>query len=239
MNINKYPNWNHFEERTNGKINHLVVHSFAFSVNKMIDIFNELKVSPHYLIDIDGTIIQFVEESKLAYHAGQSYWKGTESLNETSIGIELQNMSLGQTPYSEKQLYSFRQLATKIINKYNIQPYNVVGHSDIAPTRKVDPGKCFPWKDMAKHGIGLWTSETMESKNIDIKTLLQQIGYDVSNERAALYAFMRRFMPDEILTNQDIYKMEKNLLHDINNYKINPDVILGRLNAVANLFKTA
>lgn len=237
MEINQYPDWKHFSKRASGVIDHIIVHSFALSIEEMISILNKYKLAPHYMIDTEGNIIQFVTEDKLAYHAGKSYWKGIENLNETSIGIELQNMTLGQTSYSEKQLYSFKKLAENIIKKYNIQPYNIIGHSDIAPTRKVDPGRSFPWSDMAKHGIGLWTDNVIKNKNVNIKSLLQQIGYDVSNERAALYAFIRHFIPSEIPTDEDIYAMEENLLQNAERYHINNDLILGRLASVAELYK--
>lgn len=202
----------HYKDRSQ-KIQFLVVHSFALPVDEMIKRLDELGVSTHYLIDENGKIIQLVSDDKVAFHAGVSYWKGQTSLNETSIGIELQSKTLGQTPFSEKQLEAFKNLTEKLIKKYDIPRENVVGHSDIAPTRKVDPGKMFPWRKLQ---IG-----PKDSEQGDIRQKLSQIGYDTSNLKAAELAYYRHFHPDLVETDEDIMHMEENLAQLID-YKNSP-----------------
>ena len=207
-------NWEYFEERPKEKqIKHLIIHSFAYPVDRIIGIWKDFGVSPHYLIDENGHITQFVSEDKVAYHAGKSFWNGEESLNFSSVGIELYTPSFGQNPYPVVQINALKELAKDIIERYNILPENVVGHSDVAPTRKVDPGRAFPWKDFAEENIGLWTKndapDTLKDENtVD---LLSIIGYDVNNERAALLAFLRHFMPEKVACEDDAIHMEDTL----------------------------
>ncbi|MBQ3696189.1 MAG: N-acetylmuramoyl-L-alanine amidase [Alphaproteobacteria bacterium] len=210
----KQLNWPHFAERDpHKKIRHLVVHCFAFSVSKSLKLWDKFGVGPHYMIDNKGQISQFVGENKVAWHAGKSCWRGDSGLNATSIGIELYTPSFGQKPYPKAQLDAFVKLATQIIKKHHIRPENVVGHSDIAPTRKLDPNFSFPWKEMAKYGIGLWPKKQIKQKSLKrTKTLLKEIGYDVSDEKAALLAFMRHFMPERVPVDRGaVDKMEENL----------------------------
>lgn len=212
--------WDYFEERKPDKpIKHLVVHCFAFPVDKILDIWKDFKVGSHYLIDERGKIFQFVDENKTAYHVGKSFWRGEESLNFSSIGIELYSQSFGQELYPTEQIEAFKELASDIIKRYDIKPENVIGHSDIAPTRKVDPGKAFPWKDLAQNGIGFWPKEKNPDvfKDKTIKELLSIIGYDVSNEKAALFAFLRHFMPEKVAYEKDVIHMENTLPDRIKN----------------------
>ena len=196
----------HYKDRTQ-KIQFIVVHSFALPVDEMIKRLDDLSVSTHYLIDESGQIIQLLDDDKVAYHAGKSYWKGQKGLNETSIGIELQNTSLGQTPFFQKQIQSFKKLSQKLMQKYDIPNENVLGHSDIAPTRKVDPGKMFPWRDLQ---IG-----PRDIEQGDILQKLVQIGYDISNLKAAILAYNRHFHPELVPTDEDITHMEENLQYFI------------------------
>ena len=216
-------------------IRHIVVHSFALPMDEMLQCLEELKLSTHYLIDIYGNVIQLVSENKVAWHAGKSYWRGETGLNATSIGIELQNETLGQEAFSDIQLKSFRELARNLIKRYHIDARNVVAHSDIAPTRKVDVGKAFPWAEMAKVGIGIWPSEfpAPEEKE-DIASLLAAIGYDVSNVDKALLAFERHFMPELVATDCDIMHLEENLKSV---QPIKTPVVLRRLVEVVETFK--
>jgi N-acetylmuramoyl-L-alanine amidase len=205
------PNLPHHKPRTE-KIEFIVVHSFALAVDEMIQRLDELSVSTHYIIDEEGRVIQLVDDDKVAYHAGKSYWRGQENLNESSLGIELQSKTLGQTAFSQKQIQSFKNLTQKLMQKYNIPNENVVGHSDIAPTRKVDPGKMFPWRELQ---IG-----PKDVEQGDIHQKLSQIGYDTSNLKAAILAYNRHFHPELIPTDEDIRHMEENLaqlIEDKNN----------------------
>ena len=212
--------WPHFAERDpKCPICYLVVHCFALSETKRLEVWNQLDngVGPHYVIDNKGNITQFVEEDKVAWHAGQSYWHGQTGLNATSIGIELYSPSYGQKKFPKIQLDAFVKLATQIIKKYHIRAENIVGHSDIAPTRKVDPGKNFPWEELSKKGIGLWPKQDGPSlPQCKYTTLLSEIGYDIQNPKAALLAFMRHFMPDRIQTTSGASQTDQNLASAIN-----------------------
>jgi N-acetylmuramoyl-L-alanine amidase len=119
------------------------------------------QVSAHYVIDEDGTIHRLVDEAHKAWHAGVSSWQGTEDLNRVSIGIELVNPGheWGYRAFPAPQLASCVALAHDIVARHAIPPSRVVGHSDVAPTRKEDPGELFDWALLARHGIGLWPPE--------------------------------------------------------------------------------
>ncbi len=196
----------HYAERTQ-PIQFLVIHSFDESPDEMIQRLDELEISTHYLVDMKGKIIQLVSDDKVAWHAGKSYWKGITGLNAYSIGIELESPSAGQKPFPEVQIQSFQKLAQKLMKKYNIPPENVVGHSDIAPTRKVDPGKMFPWKEL---NLG-----PKDIEQGDIREKLIAIGYDVSNLKAAVLAYNRHFHPELVPTDNDIKHLEENLAEKI------------------------
>lgn len=140
----------------------LILHYTAMSCGKKaVDwLCNpESKVSCHYLIDEDGSITQMVSENERAWHAGISSWAGETDINSCSIGIEIQNMghALEELPeFPEAQMHAVEQLSLDIINRNNIRPERVLGHSDVAPGRKVDPGEAFSWERLHKAGIGLW-----------------------------------------------------------------------------------
>jgi len=217
-------------------IRHLVVHSFAFSVDEMLPLLDKLGMSTHYIIDTSGRVIQLVPEDKVAWHAGKSFWRGGTGLNATSIGIELQNNTLGQEPFSDIQLKSFKELAQDLVKRYQIDARNVVAHSDIAPTRKVDVGKAFPWQDMAKVGIGIWPAQSsiLKGKEEDVASLLATIGYDTSDVGKALLAFERHFMPELVPTDMDIMHLEENLKKV---QPVNTPAVRRRLAEVAQAFR--
>ena len=200
--FNQQPKSCHYAERTQ-PIQFLIVHSFDESLNEMIERLDELEISTHYLIDQKGKIIQLVADDKVAWHAGKSYWKGITGLNAYSIGIKLESPSAGQNPFPEVQIQSFKKLAQKLMQKYNIPPENVLGHSDIAPTRKVDPGKMFPWKEL---GLG-----PKDIEQGDMREKLTIIGYDTTNLKAAILAYNRHFHPELVPTDYDIEHLEENL----------------------------
>jgi N-acetylmuramoyl-L-alanine amidase len=116
------------------------------------------KVSSHFLINKNGKVYRLVKDDKIAWHAGKSSWGKYKNLNKNSIGIELVNEGhkFGYTNYKKKQLLSLIKVSKKIIKKYKIKKKNIVGHSDIAPLRKIDPGEKFPWKLLAKKNVGAW-----------------------------------------------------------------------------------
>ena len=228
-------------------IDMLVLHCSAYETEKLRQVFVDLGVSAHYIIDQDGSITQLVDESKRAWHAGVGTWRGMGDINSRSIGIEVINPSLGHsTPYTQKQLESVQELAKKIIKTYGILPYNVIAHSDMAPTRKYDPGRLFPWKELSKEGIGLWpTNNQPQDQETDVKKLLQKIGYPVENEAASLRAFMRHFIPEMIPDKENptmdqyqfLLEYEKNLFSILDKQLPADEKVIHRLKQVANIFE--
>lgn len=208
MQKNKLP---YFDDRT-VKIDTLVIHCLAHNVKGALESFHHHEVSAHYLIEENGQMWQLVPEEKRAWHAGKSYWRGREGLNNFSIGIELCSETLGQEPYDTRQIRALVHLCRQIIKRYHIRPENIVGHSDIAPTRKPDPGKAFPWAYLAHHGIGQWfkLENAINVSENDIPVLLSNIGYDVSNLAAAEMAFCRHYLPERIKTDKNIRHLLEN-----------------------------
>ena len=151
------------------------------------------EVSAHYLVARDGTIYSLVDEMKRAWHAGDSWWGGPIDMNSASIGIELDND--GSEPYAESQIAALLVLLADLRQRYRIPAVNFLGHGDIAPGRKVDPGVGFPWRRLAEHGFSLWCEPPFEPApaGLDAGTLLGAFGYDVSSIEAAIAAFNRRF----------------------------------------------
>ena len=162
------------------------------------------EVSAHYLVDEDGTIHRLVAEDKRAWHAGKSRWRGIEDVNSASIGIEIVNPGheLGYRPFSEEQIDALIPLVARIKESHGITRGNVVGHSDIAPMRKQDPGELFPWSRLARLRLALPrpTKNLMDPGWTDAGFLiaLERFGYDVSDKLAAVVAFQRRYRPELI-----------------------------------------
>ena len=190
------PFWN---ERK-AKVDMIVLHAVAYEPEQAIKTFEAHQVSSHYLIGRDGEIWQLVGEKHRAWHAGSSNWQGRDDINSRSIGIEFCSSSLGQSPYSKAQLEAAVVLLNRLFRKYKIKPDKIVGHSDIAPSRKPDPGKAFFWKELADKGIGLWydLKDADKMDKMSVGELLSLIGYDVQDESAAICAFCRRFLPEKI-----------------------------------------
>ena len=132
------------------------------------------KVSSHYLINRKGKIYRLVEDNKIAWHAGKSCWGNLKNLNKSSIGIELTNKGhqFGYTNFKKKQISSLIILIKMIVKKYTIKKKYIIGHSDIAPLRKKDPGEKFPWSLLAKKNIGIWHNiKSKIRKNYRKKTI--------------------------------------------------------------------
>ncbi len=155
------------------------------------------KVSAHFLIDEDGTTHALVPENKRAWHAGVSFWRGETDINGRSIGIELVNPGheFGYRPFPEAQMAALIDLARDILSRHPIPPRNVVGHADVAPRRKQDPGELFDWKRLAEAGIGLWPEAGRGEEDGDVSTLLSEIGYETVDLPTTLSAFQRRYRP--------------------------------------------
>jgi N-acetylmuramoyl-L-alanine amidase len=154
------------------------------------------RVSAHYLVGRDGKIYSLVDELARAWHAGESYWGGHRDLNSASIGIELDND--GDEPFAEAQISALLALLADLKQRYVIPAANFLGHSDVAPRRKVDPGRRFPWKLLAAHGFGLWCEPPYAEApgSVDGATLLAALGYNVADPAAAVSAFRSHFTPD-------------------------------------------
>ncbi len=158
----------------------------------------ESQVSAHYLIDENGQIYQLVPDEKRAWHAGFSSWNGDVNLNDRSIGIELANPghSHGYVPFPNAQIESLVKHCKELQEKWAIPSSRILGHSDIAPQRKQDPGHLFPWKALADEGMGLWPEDLLEVLPSEkVTETLAKIGYDVSSLSHAVQAFQRHFRP--------------------------------------------
>ena len=192
-------------ERTAGPVDILVLHYTELPLQESLDILSDDKregrVSAHYVLDLDGTAYQLVPEERTAWHAGQSYWRGREALNATSIGIEIVNLHGDRHDYPVPQIAALIELCTGILKRHpQIEPRNVVGHSDIAPQRKIDPGRRFPWKTLAAAGIGLWPTAHRPLDG-EIQPALQRYGYTPAiavPPREIVKAFQRHFRPGQV-----------------------------------------
>ena len=162
------------------------------------------KVSAHYVVEEDGTVIRMVAEDKRAWHAGQSHWRGITDVNSASVGIEIVNPGheFGYRPFAPEQIAAVVQLVAEIKQRHGVGRGDVVGHSDIAPRRKRDPGELFPWSKLAKLRLAL----PRPTKNLmdpmwtqgGFLLALERFGYDVADPMAAIMAFQRRFRPELI-----------------------------------------
>ncbi len=164
----------------------------------------EAKVSCHYLVDEDGQVLRLVEEAKRAWHAGRSCWRGIRGVNDASIGIEIVNPGheFGYRPFPKAQMDAVVPLLAGIVERHQIPRANVVGHSDIAPARKQDPGELFDWALLARHRLAVArpTRGLVDPHWADSGFLLalERYGYDVGDGAAAVTAFQRRFRPELI-----------------------------------------
>lgn len=205
MSIIEKPSPN-FDERTL-PVSMIVLHYTGMqdaqaAIDRLCD--PEAKVSAHYVVDEDGLILRLVAEDKRAWHAGKARWRGIEDINSTSIGIELVNPGheFGYRPFLEEQIDALVPLVAEIKERHGITRGNIVGHSDIAPSRKQDPGELFPWNRLAKLRLALPrpTKGLMDPMWGDSGFLvaLERFGYDVTDKLAAVVAFQRRFRPELI-----------------------------------------
>ena len=159
------------------------------------------RVSAHYLVDLDGTIYRLVDESKRAWHAGIGSWGNVRDVNSASVGIEIQNIGLDaegrRVPFPDAQIEAVIELCRDIRRRHGIRDGNIVGHGDVAPARKQDPGEAFPWRELAEAGVGLWSDEFSDPE-LPAESMLASIGYDVSDLDMAMAAFKRHWHPDAI-----------------------------------------
>ena len=199
-------------------IKYIIIHytgmqSARESLKRLLD--KKTKVSCHYFIDRKGEILNLVDDNKIAWHAGKSKWKRKKNLNDESIGIELQNKGhfKNYEKFTNLQIKSLIKVIKRLMKKYNIKKYNVLGHSDIAPLRKLDPGENFPWKLLSSKGLSIWFSKKQE-RNYEFKDSQKRviffknifkIGYryfNLSNRNKGdvriIKAFQMRFLPKEV-----------------------------------------
>ena len=164
----------------------------------------EAAVSAHYMVHEDGQVVRLVDEENRAWHAGKSYWRGVTDINSASVGIEIVNPGheFGYRPFPDEQVASVIRLVHDIKARHGVTRGNIVGHSDIAPQRKEDPGELFPWWELAKRRLALPspTRDLMDPYWTDAGFLLalERFGYDVTDSQKAVIAFQRRFRPDLI-----------------------------------------
>jgi N-acetylmuramoyl-L-alanine amidase len=177
--------------------------SAADALARMCDPVSE--VSAHYMVDEDGVVYRLIAEDMRAWHAGISYWAGSTDINDRSVGVELVNPGheFGYREFSEPQMTALEELAHSIIARHSIPAHRVLGHSDIAPTRKFDPGELFDWRRLAQNGIGVWSDAIAEPDSPDLSQVsapLAHYGYQVdeATPAPAIMAFQRHFRPTNI-----------------------------------------
>jgi N-acetylmuramoyl-L-alanine amidase len=199
---------NHDERPSGAAIDMLVLHYTGMktadeALARLCD--PQAKVSAHYTVGTDGRVFFHVPEERRAWHAGVSFWAGERNVNGRSIGIELVNPGheFGYVPFAEAQIAALIDLVRGILGRHPIPPNRVLGHSDVAPARKMDPGELFPWKELAGFGIGVWPETNHRDLREPPETALSRYGYglpphtDVPLE-AVITAFQRHFRPSKV-----------------------------------------
>ena len=197
------PNWN--ERRL--PVSMVVLHYTGMptadeALERLTDAKSE--VSAHYLIDEAGTVTRLVPEDKRAWHAGRAYWRGITDVNSASVGIELANPGheWGYRPFPPAQMDALIPLLADIVKRHKIPYANVVGHSDVAPARKADPGELFDWPLLARYKLALPVPKPRMRLVYDndsaLYLALERFGYDIADGHAAIRAFQRRWRPKRI-----------------------------------------
>jgi len=204
-----------FNDRKSDAVDMLVLHytgmqSCDAALERLCD--PQAKVSAHYLIDEDGQIYRLVAEEHRAWHAGVSCWASERDVNSRSIGIELVNPGheFGYRKFPQPQMQALMELCREILTRHPIPPQRVLGHSDVAPGRKTDPGELFDWEWLAVQGVGIWPgaknlNPAMQPDILGLQSDLAQFGYDVpqtgilgTQTRAVITAFQRHFRPSKV-----------------------------------------
>ena len=198
------------------KPNYVIIHFTAQdSIQQTLKTFTIVKtqVSAHYVVAKDGKVYHMLNDYLRAWQAGISKWGSVTDMNSCSIGIEIDNN--GSEPYTDAQVKSLVALLGYLKKTYNIPRANFIGHQDIAPLRKPDPGPYFPWQVMAQHGFGYWSDDVLElaPENFDYATALRLIGYDTSNLDAAVVAFKRHFVQKD--SSPQLSQLDLNVLYNV------------------------
>ena len=220
-----HPSVNH-----DNRIQFVVVHYTSASLERSLELLTHGEVSAHYLIgDTPPTVYKLVDENARAWHAGDSQWDGRTWLNSASIGIEIVNPGYRDTPtgrlwypYTEAQIQTLIVLLKDIVKRNHIDPRYIIGHSDIAPVRKLDPGPLFPWKRLAKEGLGVWPDERLVAQQQAqllnalpsvswFQQQLARLGYNTPQTgeldvatRGVLAAFQMHFRPEKFDGEPDV-----------------------------------
>ena len=181
----------------------------------------DARVSAHYLVDEDGAVVRLVPEARRAWHAGVARWRGRDDINAVSIGVEAVNPGheFGYRPFPQAQMAALADLCREIVGRHGIAARHVLGHADVAPARRADPGELFDWAGLARAGVGLWPGTAIVTGEMglilrrgdggaavaEIRRALGAFGYDLSAEGAfdealeqAVTAFQRHFRPRRI-----------------------------------------
>jgi N-acetylmuramoyl-L-alanine amidase len=197
------PNWNERELPVSMVVLHYTgMPTAAEALERLCD--SKAQVSAHYMIDEDGTVYRLVPEEKRAWHAGKSYWRGITDINSASVGIELVNPGheFGYRPFPQAQMGALLPLLHAIVKRYKMPFANIVGHSDIAPARKDDPGELFDWELLAAHKLALPRPKVQIPSPYQndgaFYLALERFGYDIADGHAAVRAFQRRWRPSLI-----------------------------------------
>jgi len=218
--VRDLPSPNHNERPPGTPIDMLVLHYTGMqTAQAALDRLRDPvpAVSSHYVVDEDGTVFRLVDETRRAWHAGASFWRGHTGLNDRSVGIEIVNPGheWGYRPFPVLQLAAVCDLCLSILSRHPIPARNVIAHSDIAPDRKQDPGELFDWPGLARNGVGLWPEGVPDAGTEDavgdavalreVRAALVRIGYDVAAEgafdpalSAVLNAFQRHWRPEAV-----------------------------------------
>lgn len=215
--VNKNTDWSeaiHYDVR---KPNYVIIHHTAQrSINQTIRTFQleHTEVSAHYVIGRDGRVVQMLNDYLRSWHAGRSKWGTITDMNSVSLGIELDNN--GREAFPEAQIQSLITLLDTLKTRYRIPFTNIIGHADVAPTRKDDPSVFFPWKRLAERGFGVWYDErNLQPVPSDFNYVdaLRIIGYDVSNLNATIRAFKRKFIPQD--PSETLSEYDKRVLYNL------------------------
>lgn len=197
------PNWDARPQGT--PIDTLILHYTGMqSAQAALDRLRDpaARVSSHYVVDEGGAIWRLVDEQQRAWHAGVSCWRGHAALNDRSVGIEIVNPGheWGYRPFPALQMAAVCDLCLGILGRHPIPARNVVGHSDVAPDRKEDPGELFDWPGLAANGVGLWPVPSSGHAGAldDVAAALRVIGYGDGAPAATLRAFQRHWLPGAI-----------------------------------------
>lgn len=203
------------------KPNYVIIHHTAqHSCEQTLKTFTmpKTQVSAHYVLCKDGTVHHMLNDYLRAWHAGNSQWGGNTDINSSSIGIEIDND--GKEPFTTAQINSLLRLLARLKKDYAIPASHFIGHSDIAPGRKVDPSKQFPWQQLAINGYGMWYGDTTAIEvpdNFNALQALRIIGYNTKDSSAAISSFKLHFIPADSAAARSLTDADKKIIFNLLN----------------------